>query len=184
MPDYRRAIVPGGTFFFTVVTFDRKPILTSAFSRQILRLAWKTVQEKHPFKCNAICLLPEHVHCIWTLPENDANYSIRWAAIKALFSKHYLLVGGIEGIRNTSRKRKGEAAIWQRRYWEHCIQDEKDFIRHFDYIHYNLVKHNLVRNVSEWKWSSFHKYKLKGYYKDGWGENDTEEFSMTGDFGE
>ena len=157
MPDYRRVIVPGGTFFFTVVTYARQPILTSDLSRQTLRRAWKKVQEKHLFRCDAICLLPEHLHCLWTLPENDANYSVRWAAIKALFSKYYLQAGGREGNRSTSRQRKGEAAIWQRRYWEHCIRDEQDYIRHVDYIHYNPVKHHLVKNVSEWKWSSFHE---------------------------
>ena len=79
--------------------------------------------------------------------------------------------------------KEGEAAIWQRRYWEHCIRDEQDYIRHLDYIHYNPVKHNLVKNVSEWKWSSFHKYKAKGYYPEGWGENE-EVLSIEGEFGE
>ncbi|OGC07848.1 hypothetical protein A2V82_13855 [candidate division KSB1 bacterium RBG_16_48_16] len=184
MPDYRRAIVPGGTFFFTVVTFDRNPILTSDLSRQTLRRAWKTIQRKHPFKCDTICLLPEHLHCMWTLPENDSNYSLCWAAIKALFSKYYLITGGADGSRSISRQRKGGAAIWRRRYWEHCIRDEQDYKRHVDYIHYNPVKHNLVKNVSEWKWSSFHRYKAKGYYPDGWGENDTEVLTVAGEFGE
>ncbi len=184
MPEYRRVLIPGGTFFFTLVTFERIPILTSELSRQILKQVWKTVRDKHPFTCDAICLLPDHLHCIWTLPENDTNYAIRWAAIKALFSKKYLQAGGMEGIRSNSRKEKGEAAIWQRRYWEHCIVDDNDFSKHFDYIHYNPVKHNLVSSVSEWQWSSFHKYKLKGYYPEGWGEKDFDFKIVDGDYGE
>ena len=121
MPDYRRVFVQGGTFFFTIVTFNRQPFLISELSRQILRRVWKIVQQKHPFTCDAICLLPEHLHCLWTLPQDDMNYSIRWSAIKALFSKNYLQEGGKEENRNLSRQRKGEVAIWQRRFWEHCI---------------------------------------------------------------
>jgi len=185
MSDYRRVFVPGGTFFFTVVTFERRPFLTSDLARRTLRRAWKIVQGRHPFTCEAICLLPEHLHCMWTLPENDTNYPTRWAAIKALFSKFYLQEGGGEGYRNTSRQKKGEAAIWQRRYLEHFIRDEQDFQRHFDYIHYNPAKHNLVKNVGEWKWSSFHKYKKKGYYPEGWGEDDSMTIvSIDAEFGE
>ena len=112
------------------------------------------------------------------------NYSIRWSAIKALFSKQYLQEGGKEEKRNSSRQRKGEAAVWQRRYWEHCIRDEQDFKKHFDYIHYNPVKHNYVTNACEWKWSSFHKYKAKGYYPDDWGINDIKLLDNNDEFGE
>jgi putative transposase len=180
MSDYRRVFIPGGTFFFTVVTFNRRPILTSDLSREILKHAWETIQEKHPFQCDAACLLPDHLHCLWTLPENDADYSLRWAAIKALFSKGYLHAIGDGSI---SRKRKGEVSIWQRRYWEHAIRDERDYARHFDYIHYNPVKHGLVKNVSEWKWSSFHKYKAKGFYSGDWGGSG-DAFYLDGEFGE
>jgi putative transposase len=184
MSDYRRVFVHGGTFFFTIVTYNRQPILTSDLSRHILRRVWKIVQHKHPFTCDAICLLPEHLHCLWTLPQNDMNYSIRWSAIKALFSKSYLQEGSKKEKRNLSRQRKGEAAVWQRRYWEHCIRDDRDFKKHFDYIHYNPVKHNFVTNVCEWKWSSFHTYKAKGYYPEGWGKNDIGPLFNNGEFGE
>ena len=117
------------------------------------------MKKNHPFSNNAICLLPNHLHFIWTLPEGDSNYPVRWASIKALFSKYYLQHGGKDGNRNDSRKHKGEAAIWQRRYWEHFIRDDEDFRKHFDYIHYNPVKHGLVKNVSQWKWSSFHAWQ-------------------------
>ena len=111
MPDYRRAFIPGGAYFFTVVTFERRPILTTELSRPTLREACKYVQERYPFKMDAICLLPDHLHCIWTLPDGDTDYSMRWSAIKALFSKKYLAAGGREGERSASRTRKGEAAI-------------------------------------------------------------------------
>ena len=149
MSNYRRPFAPGGTVFFTVVTFDRKPILTTELSRDILRRVWKRVQNQHPFVVDAICLLPDHLHCMWTLPENDGDYGRRWSAIKGLFTKEYLKSGGQEGIRNDSRKKRGEAAVWQRRFWEHTIRDEMDYSNHFDYIHYNPVKHGLVRQVKE-----------------------------------
>jgi putative transposase len=170
MPEYRRAFLPGGTYFFTVVTFNRKPILTHSYSRQILRNVWRYVQERHPLTVDAICLLPDHMHCIWTLPENDTNYSMRWSAIKGQFSMQYLANGGKEGLRNTSRQRTGEAAIWQRRFWEHLIRDEDDLSHHIDYIHYNPVKHGLVRKAADWEWSSFHRYVRAGTYDREWGE--------------
>jgi len=169
MPQYQRAFVPGGTYFFTVVTFDRRPILTSESSRPILREVWLYIQERYPFKVDAICLLPEHLHCIWTLPSNDADYSRRWSAIKGLFSRKYLAAGGEEGTRNPSRARKGEAAVWQRRFWEHCVRDQEDFNRHVDYIHFNPVKHGLVESPRDWPWSSFHRYVAAGYYVSEWG---------------
>ncbi len=89
--------------------------------------------------------LPEHLHCIWRLPEGDRDYSKRWRLIKGMFSKRYLKAGGKEGTRNQSRLRKREAAIWQRRYWEHQIRDDEDFETHFDHIHFNPVKHAHVR---------------------------------------
>ena len=184
MPDYRRVIIPGGTFFFTLVTFDRKPILTTEFSRHILRQAWKQVQRSYPFIVEAICLLPEHLHCIWTLPENDGDYSLRWRAIKALFSKEYLRLGGNDRERNVSRKKRGEAAIWQRRFWEHTIRDADDFVRHFDYIHYSPVKHGLVQQVKDWPWSSYHKYLARGYYDLDWGNIGPESLANIDETGE
>ena len=184
MPNYRRAITPGGTIFFTLVTFDRKPILTSELSRQILRRVWKRVQEQHPFVVDALCLLPDHLHCIWTLPEGDGDYSMRWRAIKAQFTKEYLKSGGQDEHRNDSRITRGEAALWQRRFWEHTIKDEDDFIGHFDYIHYNPVKHGLVKQVKDWPWSSYFKYMNKSYYDVDWGNSQPKSLDGIKDFGE
>jgi len=169
MPDYRRAFIPGGTYFFTVVTFERRHILTSELSRPILREAIEYIRELHPFTVDAICLLPDHLHCIWTLPDGDTNYSTRWSAIKALFSKKYLAGGGQASERSNSRSRKGEVAIWQRRFWEHAVRDGDDFNRHVDYIHYNPVKHGLVENPRDWQWSSFHRYVRAELYESEWG---------------
>ena len=147
MSNYIRSRIPGGVYFFTVVTFNRRKLLTSTLARQILRATWKEVQSKHPFAVEANCLLPEHLHCIWRLPQNDDNYATRWNVIKGMFSRRYLKAGGQQGMRNRSRSRKREAAIWQRRYWEHQIKDDSDFEKHVDYIHFNPVKHGL-QNLS------------------------------------
>ncbi len=178
MPEYRRLFIEGGTYFFTVVTYHRLPILTSSQARALLRAAWQNVRQRFPFSIDAVCLLPDHIHAIWTLPEEDADYSKRWGEIKRLFTRGYLDQIGPGETRNQSRRRRGEAAIWQRRFWEHAIWDEADLNRHRDYIHYNPVKHGLVRRVVEWPWSSFHKYVKMGYYENGWGEALGEDVSI------
>jgi putative transposase len=171
MPNYRRSY-SGNTYFFTIVTYNRRPILTSEAARNLLHTAWIDVQNRHPFTTDAICLLPDHIHCIWTLPEGDANYSMRWKEIKRLFTKGYLDRIGPGEKRNPSRQARDEAALWQRRFWEHTIRDTADFNLHMDYIHYNPVKHGLVQNVCEWPWSSFHRLVERGYYSQGWGSGD------------
>jgi len=168
MPNYHR-FFEGGAYFFTLVTFNRLPILTSDPARSLLRSAWLDVRKRFPFTTVAICLLPEHLHCIWTLPEDDQNYSLRWKEIKRLFTRGYLREIGPGEVRNSSRQTRGEAAIWQRRFWEHTLRDEDDLHRHMDYIHFNPVKHGMVKRVSEWPWSSFHRYVKMGYYDLDWG---------------
>jgi len=169
MPEYRRTFTPGGTFFFTVVSYHRLPIFTSERAREILRAAWRDVQTRYPFTIEAVCLLPEHIHCIWTLPEGDGNTSVRWKEIKHLFTRQYLNEIGPASERSASRLNRGEAAVWQRRFWEHDIRDETDFNRHMDYLHYNPVKHRLVNALGDWPWSSFHRYVRLGYYPADWG---------------
>jgi putative transposase len=170
MPEYRRSRIEGGVYFFTVVTYNRLLILTTDAARNILHKAWLDVRERFPFTLDAICLLPDHLHCIWILPEDDADFSMRWKEIKRLFTKGYLQHVGPGEERNESRRSRGEAAIWQRRFWEHTIRDDKDLNQHRDYIHYNPVKHGLVNKVSAWPWSSFHRYVRSGYYDRDWGE--------------
>ena len=130
------------------------------------------MQNRHPFTTDAICLLPDHIHCVLTLPEGDANYSMRWKEIKRLFTKGYLEHVGPGEKRNPSRQTRGEAALWQRRFWEHTIRDTIDFNLHIDYIHYNPVKHSLVQSVWEWPWSSFHRLVERGYYSKEWGTDE------------
>jgi putative transposase len=168
MPEYRRSYVEGGTYFFTVVTYQRQPILTSDPARTILRQAWSEVCERLPFETIAICLLPEHLHCIWRLPEGDADYSTRWMEIKRRFTIEYLREVGPGGERNSSRQVKREAAVWQRRFWEHTIENEEDLEIHLDYIHYNPIKHGLVERAIDWPFSSFARYVKEGIYAEDW----------------
>ena len=169
MPDYRRSKIAGGSFFFTVVTFNRLPIFTDEPVRALLRSAWTEIQERFPFQTDAVVLLPNHIHCIWTLPEGDANFSMRWNGIKRLFTKGYLAQIEPGESRNVSRQKRREVAIWQRRFWEHTLRDEADLNRHLNYIHFNPVKHGLVKRVADWPWSSFHRYVRMGFYDPDWG---------------
>jgi len=160
MPDYRRIYQPGGTYFFTVVTWERCPIFLEAFARDALREAFHLTRERYPFDLDAICLLPDHLHCIWTLPENDSDFSTRWRFLKTMFTYRYHEDHpALEG-RSASRAARREAAVWQRRFWEHLIRDDADYQAHVDYIHYNPVKHALVENIEDWPWSSFHRWYL------------------------
>jgi putative transposase len=164
---YRRVKVKGGTYFFTLVTHNRQPFLTQPENIALLRKAFHYVMQKHPFTIDAIVILPEHLHCIWTLPSSDADYSLRWRLIKSYFSRKCDLK--YQGERSISRQKKQEKAIWQRRYWEHLIKDEQDFINHVDYIHYNPVRHGLVTMAKDWQYSSFDRYVEKGIYEKNWG---------------
>jgi putative transposase len=168
MPNYRRVKVEGGTYFFTVVTYNRLPILTKENSRAILHDAWQNTNQRFPFETLAVCLLPDHIHCIWKLPEGDANYSVRWKEIKRLFTKNYLKEIGPGEERNESRLKRDEAAIWQRRFWEHLIEDDIDLETHLDYIHYNPVKHGYVNRPTDWEFSSFHRLVKESIYDNDW----------------
>ncbi len=171
MPDYRRIFLPGGTYFFTVVTYDRQPIFSNIKAINIFRRSIQDVMLKHPFKEVAYCILPDHIHAIWTLPEDDFDYPLRWRAIKSIFTFKYLSQREPGDSLSGTPRRRGEASVWQRRYWEHTIRDEKDFTNHFDYIHFNPVKHGLVPCVRDWKWSSFDSHVKNGIYPPDWGDD-------------
>ena len=126
--------------------------------------------DKHPYKIDAFVLLPDHLHCIWTLPDNDSNFSSRWRLIKGAFSRQ--CSSRFKGVGPTSRLNKKETSVWQRRFWEHAIRDENDFKRHVEYIHYNPVKHNLANSPGEWPYSSFHKYVRNRLCDKDWGAHD------------
>jgi putative transposase len=157
MPDYRRNRVPGGTFFFTVNLFDRRSNLLVA-QIDALRDAVRQVRARAPFHIDAWVVLPDHMHCLWTLPEGDADFPGRWRAIKTAFAKS-LPIGEPRSPAMTSR---GERGIWQRRYWEHTIRDDRDFAAHLDYTHFNPIKHGLVRHPADWPGSSFRRCVAQG----------------------
>ncbi|MBI5782575.1 MAG: transposase [Gammaproteobacteria bacterium] len=167
MSDYRRSRITGGTFFFTVVTHERQPTLTTEAARTALREAIQQARTTLPFQIDAWVLLPDHLHCLWTLPEGDANFSARWAIIKRRVSG--ACAAEINTPRSDSERKRNEHAFWQRRFWEHQIRDDADMARHLDYIHWNPVKHGLVKAVKDWPYSSFHKYVVRGTYPGDWG---------------
>jgi putative transposase len=164
---YRRSQAAGATFFFTVVTYDRKRYLCSDENPTRLKQSMESVKAGHPFTIDAIVLLPDHLHCIWTLPQGDNNYSTRWMLIKSTFTR--ICSESVREIPSPSRIHKREQGVWQRRYWEHQIRDEQDYIRHVEYIHYNPVKHGLAKSPMEWKYSSFHRFVKNGTYHADWG---------------
>lgn len=165
MRTYTRARLPGACYFFTVNLAERggNDLLVRRVAE--LREAFRRTQQDHPFHIDGIVILPDHLHCIWRLPEDDADFPKRWRLIKARFS-HGIAAG--ERV-SASRARKGERGIWQRRYWEHLIRDERDFRAHMDYIHFNPVKHGYVAAVRDWPHSSFHRLVERGVYPPDWG---------------
>ncbi len=118
----------------------------------------------HPFVIDAIVIMPDHLHTVWTLPEGDSDYPTRWGLIKGGFSR---ALPATERL-SKSRKQKGERGIWQRRFWEHVIRDENDYQRHVDYIHYNPVKHGFVKRPVDWRYSSIHRYIRQGILTSDW----------------
>jgi putative transposase len=169
MSAYRRYFIPGGTYFFTVVSYERRPILTSPIARSCLGNALRIVKARRPFESVAMVLMPDHLHAVWILPRGDSDYSTRWGRIKETFTLSFLSSGGGEGFRNASRIRRRERAVWQRRFWEHTVRDEDDLQRCIDYIHWNPVKHGLVERVPDYPWSTFHRYARRGEYDWAWG---------------
>lgn len=175
MPDYRRSRLAGGTYFFTVALADRRSDL---LVREIAALRSAVARTRHlyPFQIDAWVVLPEHMHAVWTLPENDADFPLRWTLIKRWFSAAI----PADESRSASRAAKGERGIWQRRFWEHTIRDADDFRRHIDYIHFNPVKHGFVAQAWDWPYSSFRSAVARGQYPASWAQPDDGE----GDFGE
>ncbi|WP_283788254.1 REP-associated tyrosine transposase [Bermanella sp. WJH001] len=170
MPNYVRSYQKGGTFFFTLVTHNRQNILTTPPVRKALRESIIQIRNEMPFNIIAWCLLPDHLHAIWALPEKDDDYSKRWGRIKAM---------------TTMRLKKehvitNQQSIWQPRFWEHQIRNDSDLNTHIDYVHINPVKHNLVNTPRDWPYSTFHKFLHTGSYDSNWGEN----LTFNGEFGE
>ncbi len=168
MPNYRRWFRPGGTYFFTLVTYDRQPFLCEPDARAFFRHAIEHCRTDRPFKLPAIVLMPDHVHTIWALPPEDDDFSSRWGVIKKACTQSLLQSGHEAGVVSASRQRNRRRGVWQRRFWEHWIRDAEDLQGCADYIHYNPVKHGLVKCPHEWPHSSFHRWVREGIYPADW----------------
>ena len=185
MSSYRRSRVAGASYFFTVVTHQRAPLFLLQQFRKSLRHAMQQVMLQYPFTIDAMVMLPDHLHCIWTLPTGDMSYSRRWSVIKRLVSQEVSNLehgsGNMTGIRHchehsASRIQRRESSIWQRRFWEHQIRDDRDFENHVNYCYWNHVKHGYVQRVIDWPYSTFHRDVKKGLFPLDWGISDTELF--------
>lgn len=168
MPNYRRARVPGGCFFFTLNTDRRAPLFQDPAARSILGTVIRQCRAQWPFTLTAIVLLPDYLHSIWTLPPGDDRYSARLGWLKKEFTKAWLLAGGAEQAISLGRQYERRRGVWQPRFWEHTVEDEEDFEDHFNYLHYNPVKHGYVKAPREWPWSSFHRWVQEGVYPENW----------------
>jgi len=164
MPNYRRYRVLGGTYFFTVNLLERYPNDLLIRHVEILRTVVRETRRRWPFHIDAWVVLPDHLHCVWTLPVGDDDNSNRWRLIKQGFSKALPMTER----RSAVRVARGERGIWQRRFWDHYIRDDGDYASHVDYCHINPVKHGLVGRVSDWPYSSFHRYVERGIYPLDW----------------
>ena len=167
MPHYIRATIPGGTCFFTVALLERHRRLLVEHIDD-LRSAFRAARHTRPFTIDAIVILPDHLHCIWTLPRDDADFSTRWRLIKTAFAR---CIPNGERL-STRREHTGERGIWQRRFWEHAIRDDTDLARHVDYIHFNPVRHGHAVCAADWPYSSFHRYVRDGAYPPDWAAGD------------
>jgi putative transposase len=165
---YRRLRLEGATYFFTVVTHARRPLFQEAEVVGWLEAAIEAVRARHPFEIEAQVILPDHLHALWTLPDDDANYSSRWRLIKEAFTRKFLQQRRGPPRTEVARKR-GEQPIWQRRFWEHTIRDERDFQDHVDYIHINPLRHGLAAAPGQWPHSTFKAWLDLGCYEPTWG---------------
>ena len=178
MSRYIRSAVPGATYFFTVTLQDRGArYLVDHVAH--LRTCMGEVKARHPFHIDAMVVLPEHLHALWTLPMDDADYSTRWMLLKQSFTRRLQASGHLESAAG-ARRQKGERSLWQHRFREHQIRDDDDFARHVDYIHFNPVKHGWVMRARDWPYSSLHRHVRQGALPQDWGID----AAIEGQFGE
>jgi putative transposase len=169
MPNYRRAYEPGGTYFLTIATYQRLPLLGPPQAVTCLRSALGEVMREAPFQIPAAVILPDHIHFLWSLPRGDADYSGRVGRMKVRFTRSIREAGSPPPDVSPSRRRHRESDVWQRRFWEYTVRDEPDFERLLDYIHYNPVRHGLATCPHRWPFSSFRKWVRSGLYSAEWG---------------
>jgi putative transposase len=175
MPNYRRAFVPGGCWFFTVNLLERRRTLLVDHI-DLLRESVARTRRRYPFEMDAFVVLPDHLHAIWTLPPGDADFSTRWRLIKSAFAKSLPKQEHLSAVREA----RGERGIWQRRFWEHMIRNDADYARHVEYCYINPVKHGLVARVRDWPHSSFHRDVARGIVPLDWAGD----VPVDGEFGE
>lgn len=168
MPQYRRSHSQGATYFFTVVSFNRRKILCDNPVRQATREAVKQVRQILPFDIEAWVTLPDHIHALWTLPDDDHDFGKRWGMIKRHVTQQCPEYRASPSIQSSSNIKRYESGIWQRRFWEHQIRDDADFAAHMDYLHFNPAKHGLVERIADWPYSTFHRYVDRGIYSKDW----------------
>lgn len=168
MPNYVRWREPGAAYFFTVVTAGRRPIFLTPQARALLRTAFARTRAERPFDMLAAVLLPDHLHCIWRLPEHDDDFPLRWRLIKTRFTREFLVRRAGERRPTVDHQRQGRRGVWQARYWEHRLRDEVDYEHHRDYIHLNPVKHGYVATPEAWQWSSVHEHLRRGELTPDW----------------
>lgn len=169
MPDYRRWWVEGGTFFFTVVTYDRRPILEGADARALLRSAYNDTLVRYQIESLALVVLPDHLHAIWVLAGGQTDYAKCWSALKSNFTRAWLAAGGAEAQVTPSQEARGRRGVWQRNYWAHYLPTTTDFEQHLDYIHYNPVRHGYAACPHAWRFSTFRRWISFGVYEPDWG---------------
>ena len=175
MPNYRRALVSGGCWFFTVNLLDLKQRLLVEHIAA-LRAAVAATRQDYPFTIDAFVVLPDHLHAVWTLPDGDADFSVRWRLIKTRFVRSLPKTEPLNAVQ-IARKERG---IWQSRFWEHLIRDEADYARHVEYCYINPLKHGHVTRVQDWTHSSFHRDVRAGLFPEDWAGD----VGAGGDFGE
>ena len=165
MVKYRRLKISGGTYFFTVTLRDRQANYLVKHINLLIQ-AMRCARETRPFKTIALVVLPEHLHTMWQLPDDDDDFSVRWMRIKRLFTESLIKTG-----EKVNKNYQGEPLVWQNRFWEHALRNEKDYENHVNYIHYNPVKHGLVSRARDWPYSTFHRYVRAKIYPINWCDN-------------
>ena len=168
MSHYKRWYREAGTYFFTVVTYKRQRLFADQKARDILHEAIGWVQQRHPFQIVGMVLLPDHLHCLWRMPEDDGDFSRRWSMIKRRFTLSWKSAGRtIIPVKPNQRARR-QQGIWLPRFWEHLIRDQQDMANHMDYIHFNPTKHGWVACPHLWPHSTFHRWVNEGAYREDW----------------
>ncbi len=175
MPNYRRIHIPGATWFFTINLLERRTTLLTD-NAVALRHAIYWTKRRHPFRIDALVVLPDHMHALFTLPPDDTDYAIRIRLMKWRFCK------GLPRSewRSAVRERRRERAIWQRRFWEHHIRSQRDFNAHLDYCYYNPIKHGLVEHIRDWPHSTYHRDVRLDRYPRDWTPEDVKKAMTTG----